>query len=532
MPNERNEKLQKLQIKREQLINEILKEKIPSLKGTYIETIKKIKDEMSDLNKLDSSEKNIHAIWIGILPRGELDNLKLWAKYNPEYKIHIWTDYTHILAHRLNRIISDRISTYNVIVENPKSKDDKKEEHSYATEANTKDWFYSTYHLSNSEKTFDENVKKFLLDKNINGIFFDEISEHLINKWIKDAKEIYLQEQADIKKYTPNEVIIHDVNQEKDMLFPSKEYYEGYLQTLEHLNICAGASDRLRYAVLDKFGGVYLDTDVAMKFNLQDVKNDQEMINLIDQIECNKIWKNKKDEIILNQIVLLNNLNQLNDENLKNFAEKWNNMFNGSVDKNFSTFKAISKKIKNMNLDLIPEMKLADFPLDNALAIAFHTENKIEVGNAFIVSKKNSNFLQNVMKGIETTDEKLKKIEMNTYTKLINTNRMILHHTGPNNIALTIKSKDENYFYLNSENSQKIITLQNANSYLSSWYYSPHKDAITNPDYLRSFFYTYPNELVNFDQLKEKFKNYNHEKKSISLVNNHKKEKSDFERTD
>ncbi|MGL5268598.1 MAG: TcdA/TcdB catalytic glycosyltransferase domain-containing protein, partial [Spiroplasma sp.] len=199
-----------------------------------------IEKEMANLNKLDDSEKNIHAIWIGIPPKGEFDNLKVWAKFNPEYKIHIWTDSNHILSHKLGSIISDHIKKINNGVE----------EYDYELEAWLKDEFYYNYQLKNPEKTFDENAKQFLLDKKY-------ARETELTNWIKEGQLKIIDEQEDIKKYTNNQVILHDIFKEKDSIFPTKKYDDGYLKTLEHLHICAGASDRLRYAILNKFGGVY-----------------------------------------------------------------------------------------------------------------------------------------------------------------------------------------------------------------------------------------------------------------------------------
>ncbi|MGL5268449.1 MAG: TcdA/TcdB catalytic glycosyltransferase domain-containing protein, partial [Spiroplasma sp.] len=196
--------------------------------------------EMANLNKLDDSEKNIHAIWIGIPPKGEFDNLKVWAKFNPEYKIHIWTDSNHILSHKLESIIS----------ENAKKLTNDLEEYNYQLEAILKDEFYYNYQLKNPEKTFDENAKQFLLDKKY-------ARETELTNWIKEGQLKIIDEQEDIKKYTNNQVILHDIVKEKDSIFPTKKYDDGYLKTLEHLHICAGASDRLRYAILNKFGGVY-----------------------------------------------------------------------------------------------------------------------------------------------------------------------------------------------------------------------------------------------------------------------------------
>lgn len=120
-------------------------------------------------------------IWIGILPAGEFDNLKLWAKYHDDHKIHIWTDYHHILAHRLDTIIFDNIS-----------KNSKPTISDYQLIAQLKDEFYHNYQLKNQTKTFDDNAKQFLIDKQ-----FSKQTE--IAAWISDSKLRWQTEIAAIK---------------------------------------------------------------------------------------------------------------------------------------------------------------------------------------------------------------------------------------------------------------------------------------------------------------------------------------------
>lgn len=468
------EQLEELQIKRLNLIHQ--RDRDPDIISLKLENkITKIQNKMASLNKLKEKEKNLNAIWIGIPPTGEFDNLKIWAKYNPDYKIHIWTDSTHILAHKLDSIISD------------KGKD-------IDTEANLKDDFYYNYQLKNSKRIFDENAKEFLIKKGY-------ASESEINNWIKEGKEKIVQEKNEIQKYTNNQVILHDINKEKNV-FPNERYYNGYLNTLEHLQICAGASDRLRYAVLNAFGGAYLDTDIGPNFDLTEIEKNSKLINSINQLKWNPTAANKplaidkKVKIVMSQIILLDKINQLNDENLTAFAHKWDNMLQGNYAENITTFQNIAQQYKDMNLNLKPKMNLSDIQIDNSLRfispVILERDGR-HVPNAFLLTKKNSKVLQDMMKNIEITDDALK--DMKTNEKLINKFSMIILHTGPGNLNHTLKTHDQHYMsqYLKLESD--IINNHNLNSYDSSWAKTKHTDAIFNPKELKRRFLVTPADL-------------------------------------
>ncbi|MDQ7983056.1 MAG: glycosyltransferase [Spiroplasma sp.] len=492
MLTEKEEKLKQLQEVKTAL-STMMEKRIPRiLWENYQARINEIKNEMANLNKLDDNEKNIHVIWIGVLPKYEFNNLKLWAKYNPDYKIHIWTDSSHILTNQLD----------NIIFANSWNEDAT--EYDYQREAMLRDDFYNNWHLTNPEKTFDENAKEFLLD--------GSKDETIILEWLKEGQESFIQEQTEIESYTPSQVILHDVNQEKDNIFPNEKYYQGYLKTLEHLHICAGAADRLRYAVLNKFGGVYLDTDVAVKFNLQDLKDNQEMMNLINLVELNR-RENLATNVLLNQMILFNNLKQLNDDHFEDFAKKWEIHFGGDYEKNLPVFKEIFNKFKDMSLNLTPNMEISDFPIDNAFQIIFSVNgvddieddlhDHFDVNNCFIISKKDSKFLQDIMKKIEVTDEKIKNLD--TYKKMVNKNEMIIHQTGPTNIIFSFKEKDQNYFDNYANHTDEIFSEEVINGCSSTWYDNQvSKDIITDDKELKSLFFSDATEVQNYLEQNEK----------------------------
>lgn len=509
MLNEKEKQLKKLQDRKDYLISLIEKGTSIMIWESFNEEIRQIKNKMALLNKLDEKEKNIHAIWIGIPPKGEFDNLKLWAKYNSDYKIHIWTDFTHILSHKLGYIIS----------ENSEKLNNEIREHDWLLEAKLKDEFYNDYQLKNPE-SFDENVKHFLLDKEYS-------SEIEIMNWLKEGKEKIIQEQEDIKKYTTNEVILHDVNEAINEIFPNEEYYFGYLETLEHLNVCAGASDRLRYAILDKFGGVYLDTDISLKFNIDFVKNNQKIIDLISLVQWNKndSLSEEKINLIMNQMILLEKVDKLNDKNLEEFVKQWQKIYPSDFDINFEMFREIAKEYKHMNLNLEPNMRLFEFPIDTSFKTVCYDEGRGNLVNAFIISKENSKFLQEVMKRIAATDKRIK--DLDTYQKLINNTSMIIYHTGPANCCYSLEEVEPNYFYLESKNGPKIASIQTINSYDSSWNgMFRHEYAIKDNKEIKKLFYG----KTKNDYLEEE-KQYNNQEqnKKLNLYLNEHIREDDFE---
>ncbi|MGL5268522.1 MAG: glycosyltransferase, partial [Spiroplasma sp.] len=310
-------------------------------------------------------------------------------------------------------------------------------------------------------------------------------------------------------------------------IFPTKKYDDGYLKTLEHLHICAGASDRLRYAILNKFGGVYLDTDLITKFSLKDMENNQIINNLIDSVEWDAYYnanlKNQKLELIINQMITLDCLNQLNEEKIKDFAENWKKTFEGNAEKNQQIFQEIAKELKTMNLDMKPEMQLSDFPISNFSQTSFFiykVDNEEMIANALIFSKKKSEFLQEVMKKIETIDEKLKN--MDTYTKLINKNEMIMYHTGPTNINYSIEEMDDD-FYFSSRNQPKIANLHTLNSIASSWFGNNyHQNRMRDEIQLKFYFWSDKNETKKY------FKNFYlkpEEIQNLSIEENYEEER-------
>ncbi|MGL5268599.1 MAG: glycosyltransferase, partial [Spiroplasma sp.] len=299
-------------------------------------------------------------------------------------------------------------------------------------------------------------------------------------------------------------------------IFPTKKYDDGYLKTLEHLHICAGASDRLRYAILNKFGGVYLDTDLMTNFNLENLTNNQSINNLIDSVQWNNIYNgqdlsNQKFELIINQMITLDCLNQLNnDKKIKNFSKHWEHIFSGNFEKNQKIFQEIAKEFKSLNLKLEPEIKLSNFPINNSLQSTY-LRNDTALCNAFIINKENSEFLQEVMKKIETIDEKIKN--MSTSKKLINKSQMIIHHTGPGNINYSIEEIDDD-FYFSSCNQPKIANLNTLNSIASSWFVPYlHKHAFKNPLELKSLFW------ANKDETKKYFNNLDLQLKKMQDLN-------------
>lgn len=447
--------LDTLATKRNTLINQIKESSSLQSRRHYAVEVKKLEDEMAEINKLYYDEKNIHSVWIGIPPKGEFDNLRLWAKYNPEYKIHIWTDSTHILTHILGSIIA----------KNSKQLINSVEEHDYQREADLKDEFYKNYQL-NSTKTFDENAKQFLIDKGF-------ASQEEIDNWIDEGNKRNIEEINEIQKYTTSKVILHDVHKEWNEIFPNSQYYEGYLETLEHLHIAAGGSDRIRYAVLDKMGGVYLDTDAMVVFKLDKIRENKEIIDLVNSIKWDETdtsfnRQNKKFEIIINEIIKLHVLNKLDDENLEEFASKWEKIFKGTMDENLEIFKKIAKQFRSMKLNLNVIMPLSNFPINNSLGTIAYERHEHKLYNAFIKSKKNSKLLQTVMEKIEKTDNQLKK--MDTYRKLINKNTMVLYHTGPSVLYYTTMELDNHYFFQHTINSDILVGLSNINSFDTSWY--------------------------------------------------------------
>ncbi|MDQ7983014.1 MAG: TcdA/TcdB catalytic glycosyltransferase domain-containing protein [Spiroplasma sp.] len=496
MPNQKKEQLKKLQAEKERLIYEIKTGISNNIKRIYNQRIINIQNEMAVLNKLDDSEKNIHVVWIGIPPKTEFDNLKLWTKYNPDYKIHIWIDTNHILSHKLGQIIFENSN----ISKNGITK------HDYQLEANLKDDFYNNYQLKNQNQSFDSNAKQFLLTKK-----YASITD--IANWINEGKTKILQEQTDIKKYTNNDVILHDINQEKNAIFPNEKYYHGYLQNLEHLHICAGASNRLRYAILNKLGGVYLDTNLMMKFNLKNIKNNKIISKLINSIEWdpndnqfNQL--SEKKEIVLNQIIHFNQLNKLENTNLTNFNKNWEKIFKTKFDKNIEILKELVQKIKNMNLNLKPIIPLSKFPIDNFLQTMCYEKNNQTFNNALIISKKDSKLLQEIMKKIEITDKKTK--DMTTYKKLINKDMMILYHTGAANFYYTMMENEENYFYQRNKNCSKLINEFTVDNFDSNWRNKNIlKDALQDEEEIRFLFL---NHTRNF-----KIPNYNQRPEIIKI---------------
>lgn len=485
MRSEREERLQELQKVKEKIYSDKLKAvgiKDSSVEQNALKKIKEIENEMAELNKLDDREKNIHAIWLKAPSQNEIDNLKLWARYNPKYTLHLWTDSTHILLDKLNEII----------IENARNSSAP-----YETEANLKDKFYYNYHLKNLNQTFDENAMLFLITNKY-------ATETQVLNWIKEEKEKNSQIQAEISKYAINGIVFHDINNEKDKIFFSKRYEKGYLRDLEKLHISETAVNKLSYTILDKFGGVYFDTSVMPKFNLKELKADKKIRKLVDEIKWNEYDNQdileKKTDIILNQIITFKKLKQLNDEKLTDFVKNWEEKFSDNFNDNLKIFKEIAKKIKSKNFTSKPKKNLSDFPISNVLqlGVEFYKPNTA-VNNAFLISKANSKFLQKVMDGIEAVDENTKTWDIRE--KLTNQKNMIAFHTGPENLINRIQENDRCYYF--DVNVSKIIYDKNVFRKLDKFQDTPSKFAtVDNIDFYKN--------KDSFYKKGDKFEDINH----------------------
>lgn len=403
-----------------------------------------IEKQISKINELTEAEKQIHVIWIGKIPEEEFDKLKIWAKFNPDFQINIWTDSEHFLTPKLNSLIRNQVKTIE-------------------EEAVLKDDFYYNYFLKNPDMTFDEIATIFLITKQLS-------TELEIKQFIQDAKKELENNKEKLKQFTSNKIYIKDLSQKKDNIFLNNEIYEVYLEDLEHYHFAASASDILRYSILYKEGGIYLDTDTTPKFDIEKIKDIPGMKEVLKALvndsehSTGKPDYNKEDTI-LNEVILSLLFQK---ENILKLSNKWSEILGGNKIKNFNNIKKIFELIKESNLELVPIKRLKDFSINNSFAAVTYERPGNKIFSSFLISKKGSNFWEKCLAKIVFYNNQNKNLTM--VDRLANQEQIVINQKGPYLLREIILNENAHFFKYHPSEINNFCSMSSLNSINSTWF--------------------------------------------------------------
>lgn len=208
-------------------------------------------------------EKKIHFVWIGKLGELQIAYMKTWVYYNPDYEIQLWYDSQALLCGVLRQKIKLYAGTLLGIGNNIDAKG--------TTSTNIKaiidlqNEFYNNYFLPGKSQgaSFDDAVIRFLLTKGWSTL--DELNE--IKSVHADSFYQAISTLAAIQRRVPGDrskkaIRLVNINAHLFHNTANKGYYHYYLKELGLRQNAAAASDKARYMILYKEGGIYLDVDL------------------------------------------------------------------------------------------------------------------------------------------------------------------------------------------------------------------------------------------------------------------------------
>ncbi|APJ04231.1 TcdA/TcdB catalytic glycosyltransferase domain-containing protein [Silvanigrella aquatica] len=196
--------------------------------------------------------KDLHFVWLGgNLGEIQKSYIEIWAKVNPEYKIHIWYDPNSLYVYQTSSQIRKKIDPNGLISLEDYNIMNTNDIRTFMAKQiiDMQDEFYVG--VKNKDIITDNDRIQFLIDKNIidKGQFLKRNSQQL--------KKEFTENMSDFLAKNKN-VILHDV---KEVMLNSKlaPYYKKEMN--ERMNLAA-ASDMVRLEVLIQKGGIYIDVDI------------------------------------------------------------------------------------------------------------------------------------------------------------------------------------------------------------------------------------------------------------------------------
>ncbi|MEA9444405.1 TcdA/TcdB catalytic glycosyltransferase domain-containing protein [Candidatus Fukatsuia symbiotica] len=215
-------------------------------------------------SRLTPVEKNIHFVWIGTIGSVQITYMKAWTYYNPDYAINLWHDPDALLAGVLRKKIKLYAGTLLGIGIGNLGPDSTAST-SIRAVIDLQNEFYKGYLLAKNSpnETFDDCVTRFLWDKGWSTL--DELEQiKSENKRAFNRAVAELNAAQSVRTPTqPNKPIrLREINTALFQNTAGKDYYKYYLKELGLRQNLASASDKARYMILYKEGGVYLDADL------------------------------------------------------------------------------------------------------------------------------------------------------------------------------------------------------------------------------------------------------------------------------
>ncbi|EFL91849.1 toxin A [Candidatus Regiella insecticola LSR1] len=208
-------------------------------------------------------EKKIHFVWIGVLGSFQIAYMKTWAYYNPDYEIQLW----HYPQALLCGILRQKIKLYAGTLQGIGNNIDIESTASIHVRAiiDLQNEFYNDYFLPgiSQQRTFDDCATQFLLAKGWSTL--DELEQiksthaYSFNQAI-NALKIAQGRATQAQSKMPIRLI--EINAALFQTPAKKDYYHYYLKELGLRQNAASASDKARYMILYKEGGIYLDVDL------------------------------------------------------------------------------------------------------------------------------------------------------------------------------------------------------------------------------------------------------------------------------
>ncbi|WP_368487014.1 TcdA/TcdB catalytic glycosyltransferase domain-containing protein [Spiroplasma sp. DGKH1] len=387
--------------------------------------------------KLETDEKNIHYIWYGLLEPHQTNCIKVWTYYNPDYQINLWTNFDSSLVNLLHLKIKEAANN------------------DLAKIIKLQNEFYHDYYLKHQDASFNENVKQFLVNKKL-------MLEFRIEEIIQEIKESFYQVQQELQKFTHNQVIIREINEET--LRCGKVTYWFLNKELNLRQHIKSVSNRLRYLILRAYGGIYLDWDVLPSFNKKMLAS--YLLNFQDNDRSRLILK-REILMLLNNQDLLDYHSQRTVQMLTLISKSYLQIFlkhhqpTSPLITSESYLEGIlSEIIDHFGFDnlIVP---LGDYIISNGYHIMFGGPNDF-YNDKFLIAKKNSVFLNRLILTIQEID---KYIEQKTYDLLSYNNQTLssFYHD------LLLQESNSNYLnFINYRFDYLIPDIKTATSHTGS----------------------------------------------------------------
>jgi insecticidal toxin len=337
-------------------------------------------------------QKELHFIWIGG-PLGEIqkDYIKLWAELNPDYKINIWYDSNNLLAHETSKIIKNDKNILEVNL-------NKQQQADIIIERQNS--YYEKYLRSNKQ-----NTDQLRID------FLDDTERNQLLKTLSENRNKVKNDAINMKN-AHNNINFKDINEEAK----NWKLYNIYNQEMNLRMNLAAASDVARLEILNKFGGIYLDTDIlpTVKYN-KDILNTTKYRDFYNFIE-NDSQILRIIHIAIYESILNNNQSLINSREI---SEKYLNQLTSKLlkDPNLVEYKNLSNDIKVFYSEF-SKFKISDiFTSIGDFSVNEGHFRIAKKSNSIIASNKSTDqnaLIQKAIMIVEENYEILNKIHNNT----------------------------------------------------------------------------------------------------------------------